>query len=392
VTASLSDESSPGSLKVESVTSYVQKIVSVFPDPGDGVKPVPIREVEQVQMGQSDGVTPLQVDTGQYVVVAVQFSPSFGIPSTCTATLLIQGSSWEPVSIPVTANAGSVTLGTPAPISVVQGQSTTADFSMGCGEGVGEINLIADGAAESPNVTATLSPASFSIYPGQVVPFKLTVSAALTLPVGKYQVNLVVEAFSNAFFYSYPVSIEVTPHYVPDPLTITTTPTEILIGEPNTITVNATDTKTGAAVDGLQVIVASLFSGTTPESPHVTGVTGKPLIYTPNIDDRVAEVLVLGGATYINNYFRGIGLAMPTPKVTYTGSGGSFTIHGSGFIGNEVEITVDREGLVTPGPFKGNIAAGIPITLDCINPGQYWTIHVQGLAVTSQLVTTNVSC
>lgn len=396
VTASISGDTSGGALKVSSVISIVTKIELQFPDPGElppGSKPIPIRVEVPVQVGESNGITPLAVEAGQYVEVVVEFAPIFEItPDTCAATLNIEGNNWNPIAIPITATVAEISVTIPS-ISVTQGESTTVDVSVICGTGPETtVNLsLSNDFVTGPNVTPSISPHSFDLGKGQTSTPKLTVAAGSTLVVGTYSWLLIMSAYGGAYVFSTIFSIEVKAPVVLGTLSISHLPADLLIGEVNTVTINATDTKSGKTIDGLKVIVASIFSGTTPESPHTDGVTGTALKYAVNISDSTAIALVLGAPNYQNNQLT-IPLAYPPLKVWYTGGSGSWTIYGSGFIGDEVEITVDSEGLDHPGPYKGNIATGIKMTADCINPGQYWTIQVQGLTITSQKVTTNVSC
>jgi len=396
VTANISNDTSGGAFTVVSVASFVTKIEIEMPDPGElppGVKPVPVKVAVPVQIAESNGVTPLAVLGGQYVEATIQFAPTASTPDTSTATLHVLGDTRNPVSIPIAATVGEISVNFPA-ISVTQGQSTTVDVSVTSVAGpTTNVTLILDpdGSADAPNVTASLKSTSFKLNKGTTFPTTLTASADSTLATATYSWTLSVWAFGNAYSFSVPVQIQVKAPIVLKTLSISHTPAELLIGEVNTLTINATDTKTGKAVDGLKVIVASIFSGITPESPHSDGVTGTALKYAVNISDSDAKALVLGAPDY-QNYEEGIPLAYPPLKVWYKGGSGSWTIYGSGFIGNEVEITVDSEGFDHPGPYRGDITKGIGMRADCVNSGEYWTIHVQGLTITSQKVTTNVYC
>jgi hypothetical protein len=395
ITAEISDDTSGGALTLISITSFQIESEVETPDPGEGpggknLKPIKI-EVP-VQVGQSNGAVPLAVAAGQYVEANIQFAPIASTPGTSTALLLVKGDTWNPssVSIQLVAVVGQVSVAVPS-ISMLQGDSKTVEATISCPRAGTTVNLAltADGLAHSPNVAAKLSSTSLTIGSGQNASTKLTASAGSTLAAGKYLWTLSVSAFGGDYYSSVSVPIEVTALKT---LTITHTPAQLLIAEPNTLTINATDPETGRAVDGLKVIVAAIFSGLTPESPHSDGVTGTALQYSPNINDSSATALVLGAPTY-KNYEQGIPLVYPTPKVWYTNSDpNNPIIYGSGFIGNLVNITVDREGGVSPGPYTGNIAKGIPIRIDCINPSQYWVIHVTGIALSSQTVTTNVYC
>jgi len=218
VTASITDDHSGGTITLVSVASFITEIKIVLPDPGDlppGTKPVPIREPVQVQEGESNGVTPLAVASGQYVVATIQFAPTASTPVSSTATLLIQGDTWNPVSIPITATVGELSVSVPA-ITVKQGASTTVEVTVKSVAGNGttvKLILDADASADAPNVTAKLSPASFSIDTGKSASSKLTVSADSTLATGAYPWSLAVWGFDNTYSFSVPVTINVAEPY-----------------------------------------------------------------------------------------------------------------------------------------------------------------------------------
>ena len=94
VTAAISNDTSGGALKVASVQSFITQTETQFPDPGEtlpGTKPVGVKVNVAVQQGQSNGVTPLAVLSGQYIQVNIQFAPTVSTPDTSTATLMIRG-------------------------------------------------------------------------------------------------------------------------------------------------------------------------------------------------------------------------------------------------------------------------------------------------------------
>ena len=164
-----------------------------------------------VQVATSNGVTPLAVASGQYVVVTVQFAPTASTPDTCTAKLLINGDTWNPVSVLVAATVGEVTAKVPS-IFVDQGKSTTADVTVTLVAGAATtVKLIfdADASSAAPNVTVAPTPSSLSLSKGKPATAKVKVSAESTLAAGEYTWALAVWPFDNTSSFSIPVNITV---------------------------------------------------------------------------------------------------------------------------------------------------------------------------------------
>jgi hypothetical protein len=86
--------------------------------------------VEDILAGESDGQTPLAVQQKQKVIVSVRYSASDLTPDQdiYTATLVITGDNWEPVSIPVTMLVAQVETTFPNPVSVRQGLKASLSF------------------------------------------------------------------------------------------------------------------------------------------------------------------------------------------------------------------------------------------------------------------------
>src|SRR5215475_5868622 len=113
VTASITDDTSGGALTLQGLGSFITKLeTEPPPDPGDlppGSKlPPPIKVPVTVGVASSNGVTPLAVASGQFVQGSVQFAPTASTPATSTATLLIHGDTWNPVSVKITATVGEL--------------------------------------------------------------------------------------------------------------------------------------------------------------------------------------------------------------------------------------------------------------------------------------------
>ena len=221
VTASISDDTSGGALTLLGLASFITEIETEPPPPPGslppGAKPPPpIKVPVIVGVASSNGVTPLAVASGQFIQASVQFAPTASTPATSTATLLIHGDTWNPISVPITATAGELSVSVPS-ILVKQGASTKVDVTVKSVAGSGTtVNLYfdADASAEAPNVTAPLNPTSLWIDAGESRTSTLTVSADSTLATGEYSWSLGVWAFDNTYSFSVPVVITVgEPYY-----------------------------------------------------------------------------------------------------------------------------------------------------------------------------------
>jgi hypothetical protein len=217
VTASISADAdtSGGALTVLSVTSFILETRIETPGPGElppGVQPrVPVKVQVPVEVAQTNGVTPLAVASGEYVVVTIQFAPTASTPVVSTATLLIHGDTWNPVSIPITAPLGQITVEVPT-IVVDQGESVTVDVAVTlvAGAPTHAVLLIdRDGSADAPNVTVTVSSSPLLLPTGMPAHATLTVTADSTLAAGKYSWNLAVWSYNNTLSFSVPVTITV---------------------------------------------------------------------------------------------------------------------------------------------------------------------------------------
>jgi len=214
VTASISADTSGGALKVLSVTSFIMETEIETPGPGElppGVKTAPVKVQVPVQVAQSNGITPLAVASGQFVVVTIQFAPSASTPATCTASLLINGDTWNPVSVPITAAVGEISVKVPH-IVVDQGKSVAVGITVTLTAGApttATLIIDKDGSADAPNVTVTVSPTSLPLTKGTPAPATLTVTADSTLAAGEYSWNLAVWSYDNTSSFSVLVTITV---------------------------------------------------------------------------------------------------------------------------------------------------------------------------------------
>ncbi len=220
VTASISNDTSGGAITLLPMASFIIGYVTETLEPGQlpgGGPTNPVTDRVQVaeKIAQSNGATPFAVASGQYVQVNIQFAPTASTPDSSTATLHIQGDTWNPVSIPIVATVGELSVTVPT-ITVRQGASTTVDLKVTSVAGDGTTaNLImgADTSTEAPNVTVTLDPSSLTIDKGKSASTRLTVSAPWALATGPYPWECGVSAFDNTVSFSVPVVINVEEPY-----------------------------------------------------------------------------------------------------------------------------------------------------------------------------------
>jgi hypothetical protein len=216
---------------VLSVTSFQLETTTETPDPGEVKGPSkPVKITTAVQVGQSNGVTPLAVASGQSVEVTVQFAPTPSSPDTCTATLQINGDTWTPVSVPLSGSVGEVTVSV-TPITVAQGQSavgaitvtlaagapTTASLSLQPGTfaptQIANFPLPSPGNNLTPEGIVTLTPPpSKTISKGSPAKWSLKVNGGGLTP-GIYAFPFSGSAFGGAYPFNGTVTVTVELRY-----------------------------------------------------------------------------------------------------------------------------------------------------------------------------------
>jgi hypothetical protein len=238
VKASLTNDTSNGALTIV-VATYVREIIAPQPpqppEPSGGgisyyfsytpVPPqapspellsVPIWKPSPLEWGarlisESDGTVPLPVAAGEFVQVTVRFAPNDSTPALPTATLLIDGDTWDSVAIPISAAVGELRVSVP-PISVNQNGSTSVEVevTLVAGNATTATLILGSGASpEAANVTASLSSTLLDFMSaGQTVSTTLSVSASSNIPGATYIWYLSVHAFNNT--YSFTVSVPIT--------------------------------------------------------------------------------------------------------------------------------------------------------------------------------------
>ena len=149
--------------------------------PGHHGPPPKVKVLEQV--AQSDGTKPLAVKKDQFVLVRVEYE-ALHVEGTFTATLLINGDTWQPIRVPLSLFLGEVvTTFDVTEVSIVQGTQVIVPMS---------VASIAGPAVDVAYVQSTLllhtgvaiSPTSVHVEAKQTAHANLTLSADLDAPVG----------------------------------------------------------------------------------------------------------------------------------------------------------------------------------------------------------------
>ena len=198
VTASITNDASGGAFTVSAVTSFA-------------LEDTHLGGFVEVQKGESNGVKPLAVASGQYVVVTIEFKPTASTSNVCSATLLIQGDTWNPVSIPITAIVSEINVSVPA-IVVGQGQSVELNVTVALATGPAtEVSLTLDGSLSnlSPAGILSLNQNLAQISEGAPATVELTATADATMAVGSYTFYLAVSAYGGRYNTVIPIVVDV---------------------------------------------------------------------------------------------------------------------------------------------------------------------------------------
>jgi hypothetical protein len=198
LTASITNDASGGAFTVSAVTSFA-------------LEDTHLGGFVEVQKGESNGVKPLAVASGQYVVVTIEFKPTASTSNVCSATLLIQGDTWNPVSIPITAIVSEINVSVPA-IVVGQGQSVELNVTVALATGPAtEVSLTLDGSLSnlSPAGILSLNQNLAQISEGAPATVELTATADATMAVGSYTFYLAVSAYGGRYNTVIPIVVDV---------------------------------------------------------------------------------------------------------------------------------------------------------------------------------------
>ena len=204
-------------------TSHVFNVVSVTVyDVVIGHSPHGAETFTLNQVAQSNGVTPLSVAKGQVIAIVVQYVPTASTPDSVSAMVAVNGDGLDPVSIPLSAALGEVSVDVPT-VTVEQNKSTTVNVTVTLKAGPTTTVTLAVGPNPATPKTAppsgfvSLSPTSVQISSGKPGTLKLTVnpgalsgevSGAIT---GTYKYALSGTAFNGAYALEAAVNITVEP-------------------------------------------------------------------------------------------------------------------------------------------------------------------------------------
>ena len=180
--------------------------------PGHKGPPPRIKVLEIVD--QSDGVTPLAIQAGQSLLVRVQYA-ALSTEGTFTATLVIQGDAWAPISEPLSLFLAEVRTSAPTdPVEIVQGQQSVVPITIHSLYGPDEDvsyemsrTQLDTGLSLQPNLTHVGAKASATA--------SLTLVAAVDAPLGPNDVAIDQLAFGRHGFF---VPVDILPPQPPRPV------------------------------------------------------------------------------------------------------------------------------------------------------------------------------
>ena len=180
--------------------------------PGHKGPPPRIKVLEIVD--QSDGVTPLAIQAGQSLLVRVQYA-ALSTEGTFTATLVIQGDAWAPISEPLSLFLAEVRTSAPTdPVEIVQGQQSVVPITIHSLYGPDEDvsyemsrTQLDTGLSLQPNLTHVGAKANATA--------SLTLVAAVDAPLGPNDVAIDQLAFGRHGFF---VPVDILPPQPPRPV------------------------------------------------------------------------------------------------------------------------------------------------------------------------------
>ena len=181
---------------------YVMEWIWRFVDPGElppgfhGPRPKE-RVLEVVNF--SDGTTPVEVKQGQYVLVRVRYEAGF-VAGTFNATLVIQGDTWETVTVPLSLFVADVKTVPSSTLNIAQGGKATLPFTVQSIAGPA-VDVHFEMSPTQLDTGLTLAPNDFSLQPGETQTVLLEFTADKNAPLGSQQVALDQTAFSRRGFF-----------------------------------------------------------------------------------------------------------------------------------------------------------------------------------------------
>ena len=214
VSASIANDTSGGAFKVATVGSFLP--VKQFIDPGElgpgHVHGKPVATTVYQPVAQTDGVTKLAVTSGHVVAVEVQFTgQGQSTGNARTATLQINGDTWDPIAIPLSALTGQISIQLPAMISVVQRGTISLPFKVTSIAGPPTTVSVSTAPASllPPGISLSASLSSTQVSKSQQASGILRISAAIQATPGTYQLGIFSSAFNGALTNTFGFSLNV---------------------------------------------------------------------------------------------------------------------------------------------------------------------------------------
>jgi hypothetical protein len=179
--------------------------------------PPPKVEVLEI-VTQSQGDKPVAIKKGQFLLVraAYRAPEAGGPPRDFKATLVITGSVWEPIRVPLVFHLGLVTASLAGTLTIVQGGQATVPVTMQSIAGprtevVFELSLLFDTGL------SLLPPNRFLLNPDEALSANLTFHAASDAPLGPRTVFVERLAFRQRLGMILPTNILAPAAPPPDP-------------------------------------------------------------------------------------------------------------------------------------------------------------------------------
>jgi LGFP repeat len=164
------------------------------------------------QVGESNGITPLAVATGQWFAVQVTASSSTANASMETGTLVIQGSTWEEIRIPLSVLFGQI-VSTPTPSTFRMSRGDTSIITLSV-ESIGgpdtDVSYALAGTYSAVGLSL-MTPVPVHVSGGGRASSVLRVTAAPDAALGSHDLFIEQSAFDNAQNDHVQITVEVLP-------------------------------------------------------------------------------------------------------------------------------------------------------------------------------------
>ena len=160
----------------------------------------PLPKVKQLEVANfSDGITPVAVQQGQFVLVRIAYAAGY-VGGTFTATLTIQGDTWETVTIPLSLFIADVKTVASSILNIAQGAKASLPFIIQSVAGP-EVDVHFEMSPTQLDTGLILTPNNFTLFPQQTETVLLEFTADTNAPVGYEEVALDQYAFRRMGFF-----------------------------------------------------------------------------------------------------------------------------------------------------------------------------------------------